>query len=515
MKDRGVNIVATSNSWGGGGYSQALYDAIDAQRQRGILFIAAAGQQRGQQRRRRPTIRPTTTCPTSSPWRRRREPTRCRGFSNYGRHTVHLGAPGSEILSTTPNNNTYFDLQRHVDGDAARGRASPRCSRRRTRRRDWRAIKNLILAGGDNDANLSKHHHRQAAQRVRVAHLLEPDGVLAPEAGAERDHEHGRRDGAHAVRAEHQLCGRQRQRHRDRQRRHSVITLKDDGVAPDQVAGDGIYSGSFAPAAIGSASSRSRTPRPPPCWRCRRAATRSSRRPSSTDDITRNQPRPRRRHVGVDRVAVSHQLRWRRRQHAVCQQQRHDRRDQREQRVRQRARCRRRRRATSSRRSGTISSRERPSIPTSSGRSPARRRTGSSSSNGGTSPRSRAPCDSSETDHIPGGVRRTAQRNPVQLQRRDVWRHVCVLRRRRIGDDRHPELAGGQPAVQREHGERERQHRAAVDAARRGRRGVHRRSVDRRHHAGQGGASLGAAYPASTRFAIGSASPLSHGPTPP
>src|SRR5438105_2665789 len=43
MKDRGVNIVATSNSWGGGGYSQALYDAIDTQPQRGILFIAAPG----------------------------------------------------------------------------------------------------------------------------------------------------------------------------------------------------------------------------------------------------------------------------------------------------------------------------------------------------------------------------------------------------------------------------------------------------------------------------------------
>src|SRR5206468_9283182 len=43
MKDRGVNIVASNNSWGGGGFSQALYDAIDAQRQRGILFIVAAG----------------------------------------------------------------------------------------------------------------------------------------------------------------------------------------------------------------------------------------------------------------------------------------------------------------------------------------------------------------------------------------------------------------------------------------------------------------------------------------
>ncbi|MGH7815807.1 MAG: S8 family serine peptidase, partial [Candidatus Binatia bacterium] len=43
MKDRGVNIVATSNSWGGGENSQALYDAIDVQRQKGILFITAAG----------------------------------------------------------------------------------------------------------------------------------------------------------------------------------------------------------------------------------------------------------------------------------------------------------------------------------------------------------------------------------------------------------------------------------------------------------------------------------------
>jgi hypothetical protein len=43
MKDRGVNIVATSNSWGGGDFSQALYDAIDDQRQSGILFITAAG----------------------------------------------------------------------------------------------------------------------------------------------------------------------------------------------------------------------------------------------------------------------------------------------------------------------------------------------------------------------------------------------------------------------------------------------------------------------------------------
>jgi len=43
MHTKGVNIRLTSNSWGGGGYSQAAYDAISALRDEGILFIAAAG----------------------------------------------------------------------------------------------------------------------------------------------------------------------------------------------------------------------------------------------------------------------------------------------------------------------------------------------------------------------------------------------------------------------------------------------------------------------------------------
>lgn len=43
MKDRGVNIVAINASWGGDGNSISLRDAIDRVRQRGILFITAAG----------------------------------------------------------------------------------------------------------------------------------------------------------------------------------------------------------------------------------------------------------------------------------------------------------------------------------------------------------------------------------------------------------------------------------------------------------------------------------------
>lgn len=38
-----LNLVATNNSWGGGGFSQGLYDAIQRANAASILFIAAAG----------------------------------------------------------------------------------------------------------------------------------------------------------------------------------------------------------------------------------------------------------------------------------------------------------------------------------------------------------------------------------------------------------------------------------------------------------------------------------------
>src|SRR5262249_24492859 len=42
MRQRGVNIPVTNNSWGGDGFSQAIYDAIKANRDAGMLFVAAA-----------------------------------------------------------------------------------------------------------------------------------------------------------------------------------------------------------------------------------------------------------------------------------------------------------------------------------------------------------------------------------------------------------------------------------------------------------------------------------------
>jgi subtilisin family serine protease len=110
----GLNIVATNNSWGGGGFSQALLDAIDRGGDKGILFIAAAGNGGrdgvGDDNDSAPNYPSNYQCTSGG-----KRGWACviavaaltsngakAGYSNYGTKTVDVGAPGSGILSTLP-----------------------------------------------------------------------------------------------------------------------------------------------------------------------------------------------------------------------------------------------------------------------------------------------------------------------------------------------------------------------------------------------------------------------------
>jgi subtilisin family serine protease len=102
----GLNIVATNNSWGGGGFSQALQDAIERANAADILFIAAAGNggsdgvgDNNDAVANYPSNYPNANiiavaAITSSGG--------LASFSNYGATTVDIGAPGSGIYSTVP-----------------------------------------------------------------------------------------------------------------------------------------------------------------------------------------------------------------------------------------------------------------------------------------------------------------------------------------------------------------------------------------------------------------------------
>jgi serine protease len=98
-KVAGVNIRVLSNSWGGGGYSQALKDEIDKAGARDILFVAAAGNY-GRDNDATPFYpcsyhTANEVCVAASD-----NHDRLASFSNYGVGSVDLAAPGTDILST-------------------------------------------------------------------------------------------------------------------------------------------------------------------------------------------------------------------------------------------------------------------------------------------------------------------------------------------------------------------------------------------------------------------------------
>jgi subtilisin family serine protease len=97
-----LNLVATNNSWGGGGFSQALQDSIERANAANILFIAAAGND-------------SFDCDSGSNCYPAEYPNAniiavasitstgaMSSFSSFGRTTVDICAPGSSIMSTLP-----------------------------------------------------------------------------------------------------------------------------------------------------------------------------------------------------------------------------------------------------------------------------------------------------------------------------------------------------------------------------------------------------------------------------
>lgn len=107
-----VNLIATNNSWGGGGYSQALLDAINRSGDAGMLFVAAAGNSttNNDATASYPSNYVCTTPSRASDCMIAVAAIGSTGgiasFSSYGATTVDLGAPGVGIYSSLPNN-TY------------------------------------------------------------------------------------------------------------------------------------------------------------------------------------------------------------------------------------------------------------------------------------------------------------------------------------------------------------------------------------------------------------------------
>jgi len=257
MKDQGVNIVATSNSWGGGGYSQAMYDAVQAQMEKDILFIAAAGNSADDNDtfNHWPSNFNVPNVIAVAATDHNDEMT---WFSSYGDHTVHVGAPGLNIISLRAAGTDLYGDGLHFipDGDpnakyyrmSGTSMATPHVSglaaliKSQDMMRDWADIKNLILTGGTNTAAMK--YASISGKRINaygsltcvdspVFSALEYPAV--PEAGVPSVLS------ALSINCEQPIGpvsvnvpG-------------GAIDLYDDGIAPDMAAGDGVFSAAWTP----------------------------------------------------------------------------------------------------------------------------------------------------------------------------------------------------------------------------------------------------------------------------
>jgi subtilisin family serine protease len=89
-----------SNSWGGGGVSQTLKEAIERSNQAGAIFIAAAGNE-SNDNDAYPSYPASYQVPNVLAVAAIDNRGQMASFSNYGKTSVHVGAPGVNVVSTT------------------------------------------------------------------------------------------------------------------------------------------------------------------------------------------------------------------------------------------------------------------------------------------------------------------------------------------------------------------------------------------------------------------------------
>ncbi len=97
--NNGARII--NASWGGGSYSQALYDAINYARSNNVLFVAAAGND-GADNDTAPSYPASYNLDNIISVAATTQTDGLASFSNYGATSVDVGAPGVNIYSSIP-----------------------------------------------------------------------------------------------------------------------------------------------------------------------------------------------------------------------------------------------------------------------------------------------------------------------------------------------------------------------------------------------------------------------------
>lgn len=251
-----------NNSWGGGGYSQALYDAIVAANQANALFVAAAGNSTSDNDTW-PHYPSNYDVPNVLAVAATGSVDDIAYFSSYGATTVDLGAPGVNILSTVPtigdsccsDPSGYMLLSGtsmatpHVSGAAALLLAQDPG-------RSATGIKGLLMGTVDPVAALTGK--TVTGGRLNIYNAMTCSSaqmalaVTSPAANFSLD-----KDQPATVSALVHSCGAPilgAQLEAMLSNGEPTLVLHDDGLHGDGAANDGVYAASWTPTILGSLS---------------------------------------------------------------------------------------------------------------------------------------------------------------------------------------------------------------------------------------------------------------------
>lgn len=258
----GVNVRVLSNSWGGGGYSLALYDAIAAAGAQNILFIASAGNSASD-------IDEMPSYPASYDLNNIVSVAatdyndNLAYFSNWGASTVDVGAPGVSILSTMPMYHVTMNDQGytlnysymsgtsmacpHVSGLSALILAlHPSYSYVQAKTRILSTVDVLPSLNGSilTDGRINAWRALTTTETSMCINIMEPTASFTAIEGVQYNISawvHTVTDPILGASVTANFTTGE-----------PSIALKDDGVAPDKSASDGIYTASYTPSVTGS-----------------------------------------------------------------------------------------------------------------------------------------------------------------------------------------------------------------------------------------------------------------------
>jgi parallel beta-helix repeat protein len=244
-KAEGVNIKVTNNSWGSPSYSQALYDAIKNQMGAGILFVTAAGNDGDDLDRDTPQYPACYDLPNIITVVNYGSNGQLAASSNRGRQKAHIGAPGQIIWSTL--NGDTWSIKSGTSMAAPHVTGALALLFSRDTAMDWRIARDRLLATTTETTTMESYC--LTAGKLNLVRLMANDSrsvfasilpIDSTAAGANipmtlRAAWHGPNRPV-SIAAAITISGGD-----------TTITLKDDGVAPDLAANDGIFSATWTP----------------------------------------------------------------------------------------------------------------------------------------------------------------------------------------------------------------------------------------------------------------------------